>query len=770
MPAFDLSMPIAETAIRATVVLVGALAIGLVLRRASGTARHALWTATTGALLALPLLQGTLPTLPIGWWAAGTPAAVEIPAPGSGAAMIDANAPTVIVVEAPVQEALPSATVARELPVGSLITIAWLIGVLGVAIPLVLGHLRARRLVRCASACHDGRLLVRFTAAAHAVGVREPVRLVLSDAVRTPMTGGLLQPVVLLPISALGWSSDCLDAVCRHELVHVRRRDALRQLASRLSVALYWFHPLAWRAARAGALAREQACDEAVLGLGTRASHYARHLLNLADPVAAPTPAPALVRLDHPHLEERVMAILRASPAPASRRQTVIATLAIAAWTLCVAAAGPATAQAPRAPEPPAAPAPPTLLAAESVAAAPLPPARPLAPMVPAEAPHAAPRPPAPPRAPEPGRFDCDFDGSAFRTGSTDRNVSTRMHTSTVDGIRICVAVRGRTSEEVGFVPLGRLPAGAVMTLAASGPDGTQRLVVTGTTSGNEHAWFVNGRERPFDAAAAEWRDAMLAVAQASVEKSRIRGDEARMRGEIARARGENARFEGEIARVRGRQAAIEARAMSERVAPDAERMAEVRAAVEARVAEVEARRAQRDQAVRQRFEAAQVEMEARQAELEARQSALVERRDAGVTDAEHRREVEREVAMAERALQRDHQRLEQELHRMHRELAAAREHDDRMVRQMVEQVEEQEVRAAEIRERHRVSRAEESALHADARLRAIEERRREADVAGRITATERRIEELQADRRIAEIDARMEALEARLREAIRRL
>lgn len=756
MPTIDLSIPLVETAVRATMVLLGALGLAAVLRQAAAATRHALWTATTGALLALPLLQGVLPRIPIGWL---PPVAAE-PLPVADLTGITA-APDgdLVLFEGGAALTTPTPVVAQAsagVSLGTALTLVWVLGLIGFALPLALGHLRARRLVRGAASCHDGRLLVRFVAAAHAVQVRESVTLLLSDAVRTPMTGGMLRPVVLLPSAAIGWSDDCLDAVLRHELVHVRRRDALRQLGTRLSVALYWFHPLAWRAARHGALAREQAADEAVVGLGTRPSRYARHLLDLADPVAAPLAVPALVRLDHPHLEERVMAILRAAPVPASRRQTLLATLGIAAWTLGVAAVGPATAQVPLPPRPAAAPAPPLAPSALSAVAAP---ARPAAPSAPAALPvPAAPRAPAPPPKPEPGRFDCDFDGTGYRTGNTDRNVSTRMHTSTVDGIRICVAVRGRLSDDAGFIPTGRLPAGVVMTLAASGPEGTQRLVVTGTGSGNNHEWFVNDRERPFDAAAAEWRDAMMALAEASIEKSRIRGQEARLRGEVARATGDEARLRGQIARIRGEQAAAEARIAARSAGVIASRQAaEVRAASQARLAEVEARQADAAARIQERTQVTEVRMRARQEALEARLA------DEDLEPRERQR-VERELEAAQEAMVRDQARLEQEVRRMEREVNQLREREARVAARVIE---ESSRRDTELREREVRARGNASA---EARIRAIEERMAGAEVAGRVRQAEERIEELQADRRIAEIDARMAPLEARLRAAIRKL
>jgi beta-lactamase regulating signal transducer with metallopeptidase domain len=44
--------------------------------------------------------------------------------------------------------------------------------------------------------------------------------------------------------------------VLAHELIHVHRRDVPRQVLGRLALALYWFHPLSWVAARLSVVSR----------------------------------------------------------------------------------------------------------------------------------------------------------------------------------------------------------------------------------------------------------------------------------------------------------------------------------------------------------------------------------------------------------------------------------------------------------------------------------------------------------------------------------
>jgi hypothetical protein len=107
-------------------------------------------------------------------------------------------------------------------------------------------------------------------------------------------------------------------------------------------MACYWFHPAAWMAAREAAIAREQACDEAVLALGTKPSSYARVLLEFAGDVSAAPPLRAALPIVHPSvLEKRLMAILNADVRLAARRMLLVPAAGVALLTLTVAAAHP---------------------------------------------------------------------------------------------------------------------------------------------------------------------------------------------------------------------------------------------------------------------------------------------------------------------------------------------------------------------------------------------------------------------------------------------
>jgi beta-lactamase regulating signal transducer with metallopeptidase domain len=120
---------------------------------------------------------------------------------------------------------------------------------------------------------------LRLRKAGEASGVStESVRLLASPDVPVPVTWGVWRPVILLPGEALRWPANRLQAVLRHELAHVRARDAAMRLAARLACALFWFHPGVWWLARRFEADAEEACDNRVLLSGVRASDYAEWL------------------------------------------------------------------------------------------------------------------------------------------------------------------------------------------------------------------------------------------------------------------------------------------------------------------------------------------------------------------------------------------------------------------------------------------------------------------------------------------------------------
>ena len=123
---------------------------------------------------------------------------------------------------------------------------------------------------------------------------------------------GWLRPVVLIPTETTDWSRERRVVVLRHELSHVKRGDCLTDLLGQAACAYYWFNPVTWIAARRLRIEREHACDDLVLALGTKASAYARHLVQIASsaPPNHAVAATGIAMVRPSQLESRVVAIL----------------------------------------------------------------------------------------------------------------------------------------------------------------------------------------------------------------------------------------------------------------------------------------------------------------------------------------------------------------------------------------------------------------------------------------------------------------------------
>jgi beta-lactamase regulating signal transducer with metallopeptidase domain len=105
-----------------------------------------------------------------------------------------------------------------------------------------------------------------------------------TDRVRCPAIWcWSLHPALLLP-PALVERRDSVDwdAIFRHELAHLRRRDHFAALFVELALCVLFWHPLMWWIRRRLYLLSDQACDEWVVRSGEPAEQYAETLLSFA--------------------------------------------------------------------------------------------------------------------------------------------------------------------------------------------------------------------------------------------------------------------------------------------------------------------------------------------------------------------------------------------------------------------------------------------------------------------------------------------------------
>jgi TonB family protein len=311
-----------DSVVRGTLVLAAGFAVSLAFGRASAALRHFVWTAAFVSLLALPVALRLGPKVTLAAW----PAEPRAQAVAAGVA---ARVP----VEPP--RTTPTLPHGRgfDWRIAGALSMLYLAGLLLVAARFLAGAVRTARIVRRARPAPHAQGLADNLR--RALGIGRTVHILESPAAAVPMTWGTRRPVVLLPEAARQWPAGRLHAVVLHELVHVRRHDLLAQVTAQAACCLYWFHPLAWLAARELRKERERACDDAVLSGGVPAADYAGHLLELARAMVqrrSLADAPAMAETGD--LEERVRAVLDGSRNRTPLNRRLAATVAALACAL----------------------------------------------------------------------------------------------------------------------------------------------------------------------------------------------------------------------------------------------------------------------------------------------------------------------------------------------------------------------------------------------------------------------------------------------------
>lgn len=388
----DILLPrLLAASIQSTLLVTLVWALCRALPRLSANARCWLWW-----LVALQLVVGllwsnpvSLPLLPALEHIAPPASALNVTLMAADSASAVAADPVQIMAAAPARWSWPM-----------LFAAVWLLGLAAMIGRSLLGLRASRRVVEAAAPCGDRALLQALALAADAHGLHHAPEVRVSDAITSPQLIGPWRPVLLLPRGyGEALQADELDMALTHELVHLQRRDLWLGLLPALAQHLFWFHPLAHLAAREYGLAREGACDAAVLaGHEHGAREYAQLLLRLG---IAPRPEAGLASAspDYTFLKRRLTMLKTTRPlsrAVALSTTLLVAVVGVLPYRVTSAAPPPPPVPAaPPAPEtPPAPPALPAPVTPARPAAAPAP-AVPAVPAVPT-APPAPPAPPAP--------------------------------------------------------------------------------------------------------------------------------------------------------------------------------------------------------------------------------------------------------------------------------------------------------------------------------------------------------------------------------------
>lgn len=205
----------------------------------------------------------------------------------------------------------------------------WLAGLVVFTLLFLIAHLRSRRDYRASLPVEHP--FVRDWLAAHRL--RRPIQVRYSDQIDSPLTYGVLWPVILLP-KRLDWSDeDQLSFILAHEFSHIRHFDALLKWFLAAAVCVHWFNPLVYLMYLLANRDLELTCDAWVIsehGPDSRAA-YATTLVDLE--AGRSGFAPLASCFNRSAMEERIRAIMRS---PLTTRGGLIGGLALVAIVAAV--------------------------------------------------------------------------------------------------------------------------------------------------------------------------------------------------------------------------------------------------------------------------------------------------------------------------------------------------------------------------------------------------------------------------------------------------
>lgn len=327
--------------LKATIILLVGIGVALALHRSSASTRYLVWLLSLTGLLLLPVIATFAP---VGVRILPAAAAPEVQSPTQSTTVPQfgrrgTGSPAPIETRA----TSPAPTTTPWSPVTIALSL-WAVVAGALLLRLLYGMFAVRRIIHGATPLDAPEWQDLLFNIADRLGLDDPPVLLESRDIHMPFAAGIRQPTIVLPAECRSWSAEQRDAVLIHELGHIRRRDLHGHTLGRITCALYWFHPLAWTAARRLRDASERACDDLAIRLGARPSEYAQHLLDIVTAVRhSHTPTAAIAMARRKEFEGRMLAILdpALSRASASRLRTVLLSATLGVSVFAVSAAAP---------------------------------------------------------------------------------------------------------------------------------------------------------------------------------------------------------------------------------------------------------------------------------------------------------------------------------------------------------------------------------------------------------------------------------------------
>lgn len=177
-------------------------------------------------------------------------------------------------------------TTEHSYPITKVLFITWLLGLMIMLSINLYALIKVRNIKLTSKPITDTQILAIFDHCKSKCNIKKKVRLYKSSNIDSPIMFGILNNYILLPAKSIeSFSSQELEFILLHELIHCKSKDVLINYFSNVILSLYWFHPLVWYVIKQMNLDREITCDNQVLMKfeDDKATEYGYTILSFVD-------------------------------------------------------------------------------------------------------------------------------------------------------------------------------------------------------------------------------------------------------------------------------------------------------------------------------------------------------------------------------------------------------------------------------------------------------------------------------------------------------
>lgn len=160
-------------------------------------------------------------------------------------------------------------------------TVIWIAGIILLALLFALLYVRSRRMFAESIPCE----IPKCNEWLQKQQLRRRVLIRVSDQISSPVTYGIIHPVILLPKNIDHENSCVIESILTHESIHIKRYDGISKFILSVTLCVHWFNPLVWVMFILANRDIELSCDEKVIHIcgHENKAQYALALIDLKE-------------------------------------------------------------------------------------------------------------------------------------------------------------------------------------------------------------------------------------------------------------------------------------------------------------------------------------------------------------------------------------------------------------------------------------------------------------------------------------------------------